>query len=269
MMKQEQQFIKTVKDHYRRHGRRSFPWRQTRDPYRILVSEMMLQQTQADRVLKKYEAFLEKFPTVEALAAASLGAVLREWQGLGYNRRTKMLHDCAQTVVHTYGGKFPREHTLLMKLPGIGPYTAGAVMAFAFNKSIPIIETNIRSAYLHHFFNNDTDVSDTELMVLIERTLDTKHPREWYAALMDYGSYIKKTFGNPNSKSKHYIKQTSFKGSDREIRGAIIRTLSLEPASRDQLLSAVACMDVRFDAQIERLLSEGMIKYRDDIYFLP
>jgi A/G-specific adenine glycosylase len=269
MNKKEREFIKTVKEHYARKGRHTFPWRKTHDPYRIMVSEIMLQQTQADRVVKKYEAFLEKFPTVEALARAPLGSVLREWQGLGYNRRAKMLHDCAKTIVSNFRSRPPKTMEELRSLPGIGPYTAGAIMAFAFNTPVPIIETNIRSVYLHHFYNDDTDVRDKELFILIERTLDMENPGEWYAALMDYGSYIKKTIGNPNSRSKHYTKQTSFKGSDREIRGAILRLLSRSSATRSRLLKELPFEDIRIDAQIKKLEKEALIRKERAHFSLP
>lgn len=264
----ERTFVKTVRAYHARHGRHSLPWRKTRNPYRILVSEVMLQQTQVERVLPKYRAFLEQFPDVGALAAAPLGAVLRAWQGLGYNRRAKMLHACAQTVVREHHGKFPKEHAALMRLPGIGTYTAAAVCAFAYNIPVPLIETNVRSVYIHHFFNDDTDVADSEILKRVERTLDREHPREWYWALMDYGVSIKKTYGNPNSRSKHYARQSAFKGSDRQIRGAIMRTLSERSAAR-AVLHTLPFDYQRVDAQLERLVGEGMVVKKGQRYQLP
>ena len=146
-------FRKIVLCHYKKHGRHHLPWRKTKNPYRILVSEIMLQQTPVDRVLPKYQEFLKQFPSIKKLAAASLGDVLRAWQGLGYNRRAKYLHQCAAVIIYDNGGIWPRTVNELQALPGIGPYTAGAVMAFAYNQPIPIIETNIRTVYLHHFFS--------------------------------------------------------------------------------------------------------------------
>lgn len=157
----EKKFVKTVWEHYQRHGRRSLPWRRTKNPYYILVSEIMLQQTQVDRVIPKYTSFLKQF-TVKRLSEASLGDVLREWQGLGYNRRAKLLHQCAIQIGNEYKGKFPKTHAELMKLPGIGHYTAGAIMAFAYNSPVPIIETNIRTVFIHHFFHDATDISDEQ-----------------------------------------------------------------------------------------------------------
>jgi A/G-specific adenine glycosylase len=159
-----------------------------------------------------------------------------------------------------------------LKLPGVGPYTAGAVQAFAFNRPIAIIETNIRTVYIHHFFTNDTDVSDAALVRLIESTLDTENPREWYWALMDYGSFLKKEHKSLNSKSKHYTKQSTFSGSDRQIRGAIVRTLAEaeRPLSRMVLLKKLSYFeDIRVDSQLEKLEKEGMVTKTKQSYHLP
>ena len=269
MTKKERAFVETVTDFYVRHGRGSLPWRTTKDPYKILVSEIMLQQTQVERVKQKYTSFLKQFPSVKHLALAPLGDVLVEWQGLGYNRRAKMLHETAKAVMGEYRGHFPRTYDELLLLPGVGPYTAGAVMAFAYETPIPIIETNIRTAYLHHFFSDKTDVDDAELMSHIIETLDLENPREWYYALMDYGSHLKKTLGNPNSRSKHYTKQSTFKDSDREIRGAIVRALSADRLSRKKLHTVLPFAIERIDAQLERLKEEGMVSCKSNEYSLP
>lgn len=272
MTRKEQKFVDTVWEYYERHGRRSLPWRKTKNPYRILVSEIMLQQTQVDRVLPKYAEFLKQFPTIKSLAEAPLGDVLRAWQGLGYNRRARMLHECAKTVCTERKGKFPRTHAELIKLPGVGHYTAGAVLAFVYNIPTPIIETNVRSVVIHHFFNDDTDVRDSEILKIVESTLDRERVREWYYALMDYGVYIKKEFGNPNSRSKHYAKQSTFKGSDRQIRGAIIRELTVREESRLSLHKKLPFEIDRIDAQLEKLEREGMVqkkKRNTKVYALP
>ncbi len=270
MQKSEQAFIQTVWQFYKTAGRHTLPWRQTKDPYRILVSEVMLQQTQVDRVIPKYQEFLTAFPNFGALAEAPLGTVLRHWQGLGYNRRAKMLHECAKAVVRDYGGKLPKDETKLRSLPGIGPYTARAVLAFAFGVAEPLIETNVRTVYIHHFFSDETDVTDTMLLPYIERTLARDNPREWYYALMDYGSHLKRTVGNNITKSKHYTKQATFKGSDRQIRGAIIRQLTIDGSlSYKTLLVAVPFDELRVAAQLERLLEEKMIVKRRSYYRLP
>ncbi len=265
----EKKFVMTVWSHYKREGRKHLPWRDTKDPYRILVSEIMCQQTQVDRVIPKYNAFLKKFPTVKRLSEAPLGEVLREWQGLGYNRRAKMLHECAKALMRDFRGQTPKILKELVTLPGVGEYTAGAVMAFAFNKPVPIIETNIRSAILYHFFADAEEVADKEVMKYVERTLPLENAREWYAALMDYGAHIKKTHGNPNSRSKHYAKQSTFKGSDRQIRGAILRYVLNGPASRTQMVEKLPFEDIRIDAQLGKLLHEGLLTKKRQYYHLP
>ena len=283
MTKEEREFVKIVWEYYKLEGRHEHPWRNLPadrqghcDAYRILVSEMMLQQTQVGRVLPKYTAFLKTFGTVQKLSKASLGDILRAWQGLGYNRRAKMLHLCAQKVVSEYKGKFPKTHAELMKLPGIGHYTAGAVMAFAYNEVVPIIETNIRTAYIHHFFSDDTDIPDTEIFTYIERTLDHKNPKDWYYALMDYGMYLKKSVGNLNNRSKHYTKQSTFKNSDRLIRGAILKLLSEKSLSngrqgytRAQLFKKLPFEKDRIDVQLLKLTEEGLIQKKGSLYQLP
>lgn len=270
MNNKEREFVKTVWKFYQRAGRHHLPWRKTTNPYRILVSEVMLQQTQVDRVLTKYREFLKQFPTVRALALASLRDILSVWQGLGYNRRALMLHACAKTIVSTFNGKFPRTYDELVHLPGIGSYTASAILSFAHNIPVPLIETNVRSVYLHHFFADKTDITDKELMRRITRTLDHEDPRNWYYALMDYGAYIKKTYGNPNSRSAHYAKQSTFKNSDREIRGLLLRTLLGKRATRSTLLTALSRFeDIRVDAQLQKLCSEGMVVKKGSAYTLP
>ncbi|MCD5382310.1 MAG: A/G-specific adenine glycosylase [Candidatus Pacebacteria bacterium] len=267
--KREIAFVQTVHNYFVQHGRHDLPWRKTKNPYRILVSEIMLQQTQVDRVIPKYKAFLKVFPTVRALADASLGDVLRAWQGLGYNRRAKMLHNAAKQVVTVHNGRFPRTHEALMALPGIGHYTAGAVMAFAYNTPIPIIETNIRTVYLYHFFKKDSHVADYKVLEKVARTLAPEQPRTWYWALMDYGTHLKKTHGNPNVRSRTYAKQSKFKGSDREVRGAIVRALTSESHTENTLLRALPFKKERVTEQLQKLCAELMVTKKGHQYLLP
>jgi A/G-specific adenine glycosylase len=201
------------------------PWRDEPTPYNVVVSEVMLQQTQVSRVLEKYPPFVAAFSDFAALATAPTPAVLAMWQGLGYNRRALNLQRLALVVAHQFGGKLPRATTDLAKLPGIGPGTAGAIAAFAFNEPVPFIETNIRRAFIHHFFSDQEKILDSELLPIIEIALDHANPREWYYALMDYGAHLAKTVPNPNRRSSHYVRQSKFEGSDRQIRGAIVRLL--------------------------------------------
>jgi A/G-specific adenine glycosylase len=229
----------------------------------------MLQQTQVDRVIPKYEYFIKRFPSFAALAAATLGDVLVAWQGLGYNRRAKMLHQCAGQVLHRYNGVLPSDEQLLRQLPGIGEYTARAVLAFAFQVPLPLVETNVRTVYIYHFFSDQNDVTDAALRPYIERTLSQENPRDWYYAVMDYGSYIKRTRGNNISRSKQYKPQSAFKGSDRQVRGAIIRALTSGPQTKKKLRVAVPCDGLQFDAQLERLVDEAMIEKVAQSYRLP
>lgn len=270
LTKLERKFIETVWAYYIEHGRHDLPWRKTTDPYKILVSEIMLQQTQVSRVLPKYQEFLKTFPNTKKLAEAPLGDVLRVWQGLGYNRRAKFLKLAAEAVVSDHKGKWPKSFYELKALPGIGSYTAAAVMNFAYNEPTLLIETNVRTVYLHHFFHNKHGVPDSDLSPIIERTLDTVRPREWHWALMDYGSHLKATIGNTNVRSKSYKKQSNFKGSDRQIRGAIIRELSKQTLNKQKLRAGLLGIESkRFEKQLISLQKENLIVKRASKYQLP
>jgi A/G-specific adenine glycosylase len=215
-------FKKTIWDYYTK-NKRSFPWRETSDPYKILVSELMLQQTQTERVVPKYLSFLQKFPDFLSLSNASIPELLTLWSGLGYNRRALYLYKTAQRVVSDFAGKLPTTENQLLLLPGIGKYTAGAIMAFAYDTQSIFIETNIRRVYLHFFFPNEEKVSDKEIIKLVEQTLPQKDFRNWYYALMDYGVYLAKNGQNANTRSSHYTKQSKFEGSRRQIRGMALK----------------------------------------------
>jgi len=263
--KQKARFTRTVWQFYEVQGRRDLPWREpkkngTFDPYAIMVSEIMLQQTQVQRVIPKYRDFLALFPTVEVLAAASLGDVMRVWNGLGYNRRAKFLWQAAQVVVAQYHGVFPREAKALVALPGIGTNTAGAILAYAYNAPVVFIETNIRTVYIHHFFADQQQVEDKAITLLVGETLDEQHPREWYWALMDYGSYLKQTVGNKTRASKAYVKQSTFQGSNRQLRGALIRTLLDHPQTAEELQAALT--DERLADTLSQLVREGLVHER-------
>ncbi len=231
----------------------------------------MLQQTQVERVIPKYKTFIGQFSNVGVLARAPLGDVLKAWQGLGYNRRAKLLWQCAKAVAEANGGRFPRTYEGLKALPGVGPYTAGAVMAFAYNEAVPLIETNVRTVYLHHFWPQDaTDVTDAEILRLVAKTLSYENPRQWYAALMDYGSHLKRAVGNHNARTKSYQRQSAFKGSDRQLRGAIIRALAEGPQTRLVLLKILTSFtDIRIDAKLTALKAEGLIVKQGQRFSLP
>jgi A/G-specific adenine glycosylase len=200
---------------------RDLPWRKTNDRYAIMVSEIMLQQTQVDRVIPKYAAWLKRFPTVNALAQAPLSDVLAVWSGLGYNSRAKRLHDAAKAIVTTHGGVVPSTEEGLRALPGIGPYTARSVLIFADNADLATVDTNIRRIILHEFdIPESTD--DKELFRIAERLLPKGRSREWHNALMDYGATV---LTSRKSGIRPKTTQTRFEGSRRQVRGRLLKLL--------------------------------------------
>ncbi|MDB5162683.1 MAG: hypothetical protein JWO54_271 [Candidatus Saccharibacteria bacterium] len=246
---------------------RDMPWRANTQPYYVMVSEIMLQQTQVDRVVPKFEAFIERFPTIEMLAQATLADVLQLWSGLGYNRRAKFLHEAAQKIMTEFAGQFPQTQAELVSLPGIGVNTAGAILAYSFNQPTIFIETNIRTVYFYHFFINHEEVSDVELRAVVEATVDTEHPREWYWALMDYGSYLKRQGIGQNNKSRHYKKQSPLKGSVREVRGQILKLLTVTDFEEKELRVELQADD-RFEPALLSLQKEGLIAQTEQKYHL-
>jgi A/G-specific adenine glycosylase len=264
-------FQTTVWDYFQKHGRHSLPWRMPDargqfDPYHIMVSELMLQQTQVARVLPKYQEFLQQFPSLQALAASDIGEVLKAWSGLGYNRRAKFLWQAATEIVTRFHAEFPTATADLVSLPGIGKNTAGAIQAYAFNQPVIFVETNIRTVFIHHFFTNQVDVTDAVITELVAQTVDTDNPREWYWALMDYGSYLKKSVGNNTAQSKHYAKQSMFHGSRRQIRGQVLKQLTAGSKSFESLQFRIA--DERLEGVLGELLSERLIKHNGADYSL-
>jgi A/G-specific adenine glycosylase len=245
-------FRELVYDHFLHHGR-PLPWRETTDPYRVLVAEVMLQQTQVERVRDKFLAFTARFPDFPSLATAPRQEVLAAWQGLGYNRRAIALQECAGAVVARHGGRLPANPLLLRKLPGIGPYTAGAIAAFAFDQPTIFIETNIRAVFIHCFCGDREQVADRELLPFITATLDTKQPRRWYNALMDYGVTLKKAHRNPARRSAHHNRQTPFAGSDRQLRGRLLKQLLAE---RNQSATELAVTLAEEPGRVKRLLAD-------------
>ncbi|NTU46189.1 A/G-specific adenine glycosylase [Candidatus Roizmanbacteria bacterium] len=261
------QFRDTVLTYYRKH-KRDLPWRETTDPYRIVVSEVMLQQTQVPRVLSKYPEFLEKFPNFSTLASASLSEVLLVWQGMGYNRRGKYLKQLAEVIVQKYNGELPHNPILVDELPGIGPATAASICAFAFNLPTVFIETNIRRVFIHHLFQDQIDIPDTAIYPLVQQTLDTENPRDWYYALMDYGTYLGKTLENPNKRSRHYTIQSKFEGSDRQIRGAILRLLLKKSQSREEIIEALQKDQERVITILKQMKKEAIIQQEQNLFFI-
>ncbi len=259
-------FRKTIYRYYNAHGR-ELPWRRTRDPYCILVSEIMLQQTQVERVLQKYPVFVQRFPDFRTLADAPLRDVLAEWQGLGYNRRATALKKTAGIVTTERGGSIYADLESLTTLPGIGYNTACAIMAFAFSQPVVFIETNIRTVFTHFFFPDKAEVRDSDILALVEQALDRTNPHAWYSALMDYGTMLKKKYGSINPRSAHYQKQSAFKGSERQIRGMILKHLLGNPnSSQSDMAEEVGVTAERLQQTLKSLRAEGFVRESNGVY---
>ncbi len=246
---------------------RDMPWRNDTRPYYILVSELMLQQTQVTRVITKFNDFIERFPDESALASASLAEVLTLWQGLGYNRRAKFLHEAAKRVIFECNGVFPNTYELLVSLPGVGKNTAGAILAYSFNQPVIFVETNIRTIYFYHFFEHEESVDDKQIVAKLSETLDYESPREFYWALMDYGSWLKANGVHNIASSKHYKKQSKLEGSVRQVRGQIIRVLSGGDITRLALAEQISA-DSRFETALTGLLADGLISESNGVIHL-
>lgn len=252
-------FQEMVLSYYRLHGR-DLPWRRTTDPYAILVSEIMLQQTQVPRVLEKFPQFTNTFPDFPALAAAPLPQLLTAWQGMGYNRRALALKKCAVRVVDEFGGRLPADPEILSTFPGIGKATASSICAFAFNMPVLFIETNIRRVFIHFFFSGSNTVTDRDIFPLVEQALFRNDPCTWYNALMDLGTDLKTRVPNPNRRSSGYTRQPAFEGSDRKIRGEILRLLLVKgELYRETLLGTITEDPDRVARILSDLMKEGFI----------
>jgi len=259
-------FRKTIYRYYNAHGR-DLPWRRTRDPYCILVSEIMLQQTQVERVLQKYPLFVARFPDFKMLADAPLRDVLAAWQGMGYNRRATALKRIAEIVTQERDGNLCADLESLTTLPGIGYNTACAIMAFAFSEPVVFIETNIRTVFTHFFFPDSNEVRDNEIIALAGETVDRANPHAWYSALMDYGTMLKKKYGSINPRSAHYQKQSPFKGSDRQIRGMILKHLLANPGcSQPDIVQNVGIGAERLKQALRSLQAEGFVREKGGVY---
>lgn len=246
---------------------RPMPWREDTRPYYVLVSELMLQQTQVERVVPKFEVFIATFPDEKILADAPLAEVLKLWNGLGYNRRAKFLHESAKKIARNFKEKFPHTRDDLLSLPGVGVNTAGAILTYTFNQPSPFIETNVRTVFFHHFFKDRTEVDDKEIMKLLDEMIDREHPREFYWALMDYGTYLKKNGVGDIKKSRHYKKQSALKGSVREVRGQIVRQLASGSMELAQLRNTLFADD-RFERALSGLVKDGLVQQKGRLLYL-
>jgi A/G-specific adenine glycosylase len=260
------EFQKIIYSNYEEAGR-NFPWRDRLSPWGVMLSEFMLQQTQTERVIPYWNRWMELWPAPEDLAEASLEQVLREWSGLGYNRRARYIKGCADVIVKRYRGQVPDTPQALRSLPGIGPYTAGAIACFAYDYPALFIETNIRATVIHFFFQDADSVRDNEIFPILEAALDQGNPRKWYWALMDYGAALKKITLNPNRKSAHYAKQSRFEGSFRQQRGKIIKSLVfLGPASVGDLAQRTGIAEDTIYQVVESLERELMVAEAGGVY---
>ncbi|MCB9809047.1 A/G-specific adenine glycosylase [Candidatus Nomurabacteria bacterium] len=261
--KEIQKFKNLVLDYYAHNGRHNLPWRKkSRTPYQVLVSEIMLQQTQVDRVIPFFRAWMKQFPNFKKLAQASQAEILKYWKGLGYNSRALRLHKLANIITQEYGGRLPSDRKILETLPGIGPYTAGAIRVFAFGKSDVFIETNIRRAFIYHFFHDTQGVDDHAILELVAYSVPDHEIFTWYSALMDYGSTLPKILKkNPNVRSKHYTKQSKFEGSDRQIRGKILEiVLKEEKIPQTKLFNQLGSEKIRYKKIIDQMIDEGFLE---------
>ncbi|MDY6766316.1 MAG: A/G-specific adenine glycosylase [Candidatus Nanohaloarchaea archaeon] len=265
-----------------RENRRELPWRETDDPYEVLVAEIMLQQTQVARVVPKWEAFLDRFPTVEDLADAPLREVLQLWDGLGYNNRAKYLKQAAEQVVEEFDGEFPRDPDQLETLQGVGEYTANAVASFAFNNGGPVFDTNVRRL-LYRFHGAATDA---ELKAVHEQLFPTGESRVWNNAVMELGAEVcvdgtprcrecpwredceafrAKTFDTPDVQS-----QSSFEGSWRQYRAKVLKLLMDGAKPREELSAALELPEeYSINELLAELAAEGMIEETATGYRLP
>lgn len=257
-------FRNIVWDFYKK-NKRDLPWRNTKDPYKILVSEVMLQQTQVASVLPKFKEFVREFPDFSALSKATLKQILGIWKGLGYNRRALYLKEIAGIVVGKYKGVLPKDPKILDSFPGIGEATASAIALFSFDKPLAFIETNIRRVFIHHFFKNKIRIKDKDILPLILSSIDGSNPREWYYALMDYGAMFSKEIKNPNRKSAHYARQSQFEGSVRQVRGKILAELLKLDSLELKLLEDKISAREFFDEAVLQLQEEGFIQVKNKI----
>ncbi len=256
------QFQKKILSFYAE-KKRDLPWRRTTDPYAILLSEIMLQQTQVDRVVAYYKRWLEKWPTIRDLAGASRAEVFREWLGLGYNNRAKNLHEAAKIISEKYKGNVLAALEHYGELPGIGPYTAAAVHIFSANKGLITVDTNIRRILIHEF-RLDEKIADRELREIAGKCLPPGKSRDWHNALMDYGAMFltsRKTGIRPKTR------QLQFEGSDRQVRSRILRhLLNGKDCSLGELRKIAGCDAKQLRRIVEGMAKDGIIGQRNGNY---
>lgn len=244
-------------------NKKDYPWRKTTDPYHIMVSEFMLQQTQTSRVVPKYLSFLDKFPTLESLANADNRDVLELWSGLGYNRRAIWLKEASQKILSL--GSFPKDPKELKKIKGIGDYTSRAIIIFAYNENIATVDTNIRRIFIVEGFATE-ETKQKELFEVAEQLLPKNNSREYHSALMDYGNVI---LTSAKTKIKPKTVQGKFEGSDRQYRGRIIKYLTSHLiATKEEILKNCSVPEERIDSILSKLVKDRLIKKEKENFTL-
>ncbi|MBK8807502.1 MAG: A/G-specific adenine glycosylase [Bacteroidales bacterium] len=247
---------------------RSMPWREDTSPYNVFLSELMLQQTQVNRVMQKFNEFSSVFANFEAIAKASLHEVLLLWNGLGYNRRAKYLKSASEIIVNNYKGVLPQSFDDLKQLPGIGEATARAILVYAYNKPELFIETNIRQVLIFHFFSMEEKIEDQKLLQVLHQVVDKENPKMFYWAMMDYGTFLKKQFGNLNSLSTTYTKQSKFVGSQRQKRGQILRLVLHKPQTFEMLNSELKTSANELNEIVHQLEKEKLLIFQNEMYYI-
>jgi A/G-specific adenine glycosylase len=257
--------------------RSAYPWRETRDPYAIWVAEVMLQQTQASRVVHAYRDFLVRFPTVRALATASRRDVVRAWDRLGYNRRAVWLSEGARAIVREHSGRVPRDPETLRMLPGVGAYTAAAVSSIAFGEPVAVVDTNVRRVVARVHLGVDGRQADTRAVwKLAQSWLDPDDPVTWNQAVMDLGRKVCRpqplcdvcplarvcAFRTSGAMATHGpASKEAFQGSSRQVRGAIVRALRSHEALSPRRLAAETGFGAgRVEAAVEGLEADGLVE---------
>jgi A/G-specific adenine glycosylase len=257
------QFQNKILQYYKKNGR-DLPWRNTTDAYNILISELMLQQTQVSRVIDYYTTWLKTWPTIQHLAQANFKDVLQAWMGLGYNTRGINLHKASKIIVQHYNADVIAAMDEYKKIPGVGKYTSQAVKIFSTNADIVTVDTNIRRIFIHEF-DLSQDISDSELWSIAQHCLPKGKSRQWHNALMDYGAmYLtsKKTGISPKTK------QSTFEGSDRQIRAQILRDLLNTPLTIHDLTQHYDHTTDRLLKILEKMKKQGIIKKEKEKYLL-
>lgn len=258
--------------------RRAYPWRGSHDPYAVLVSEAMLQQTQASRVVPAYRSFLRRFPTVRTLAAASRRDVVLEWGGLGYNRRAVRLSEAARAIVRDHGGRIPRDPATLRELPGVGPYTAAAVASLGFGEPVAAIDTNVRRVVARvHLGVEGLEAPARHVWALADAWLDRDDPITWNQALMDLGREVCRPKPRCDAcplarvcrfrldgsiAARGPRRQGPFEGSTRQVRGAVVRALRSHPSlTRTRLSAETGFPRDRVDGALDGLVHDGLLEF--------